>query len=170
MSQEAESLPQISFSVGGRLRQLCMAIALMLATYGIISIDKLPFKEAGLGTGFASVCVFYFYLKKAVVTIFNDRIEFTEFRSAAQVIKFADITKLEIEKSFSGKVPDRLYVTTRISGKEARTLLPNIYQDLFGALKKRLQKWHGDTLGVLHSLSDGSQDRDVWTVPGPKAK
>lgn len=167
MSPEAESLPPIRFSLGGRLWQLYVGIVLLVAGFALILIDALPFKEAIIVCLPLSVYLLYLYWKKATVIIFNDRVEFSELRAAPQVIMFADITKVESEQRY--RQPNQIFVTARISGKDKRILLPYVYSDTFDPLKKRLQKWHNDPLEVLHSLSDGSPGRDVWNAPKPKA-
>jgi hypothetical protein len=166
MAPEVESLPPIRFSLGGRLWQLCVAIGSVGATYALIFDDHLPFKDMIPVFIAADVIFIYLSLKKARVTIFDDRIEFTDFRATPEVIKFSDITNVERKQRY--KAPDQIYVTTKISGREERVLLPYVYSDTFDPLKKYLRKWHDDPLDVVHALSDGAQDRDVWNTPNSK--
>ena len=150
MSPAPESLPPIRFSLGGRLWQFYTAIVFMAAGFALIFVDWLPFKEAIPILIPLSVYFLYIYWKEATVVIFKDRVEFGEFRTELQVIKFTDITKLESEQRY--RQPNKIYLTKKSSGREERIPLPYVYKDTFEPLKKYLQKWHGDPQQVLHSL------------------
>jgi len=166
VSPEAENLPPIRFSLGGRAWQYCVAVASISATYALIFDDRLKPKSL-LGVSFAlSVAFIYLSFKKARVVIFADRVEFTDFHAKTEVIKFPDIAKVELR---SGNRSVETIITTRISGQERQVTLPYVYKTTFYAVRSYLQKWHGDPLAVVHALSDGSLDRNVWNAPSPKA-
>lgn len=146
---------------------MVVAIASILAVYILIFDDRLSFRADALFLAFLLAVIFiYLSVKKARITIFDDRLEFTEFRAPVEVIKFADITKIEMWKGYRSI---QTIVTTKVAGREVVTILPYVYNIPFYELRGRLQKWHDDPLGIVHSLSDGAQDRDVWNAPGSMA-
>jgi hypothetical protein len=166
MGSEPGNLPPVRFSLGGRPWQLCVAVASTLATYAFTFEDRFQPKEM-IAVFFVSAVIFiYLSFKKARIVIFDDRIEFTDFRAAIEVIRFSDITKVEL---ITGNRSVRTVLTAKISGGTKTRELPYVFKIPFYDLKKYLQKWHNDPLAVIHSLSDGSQDRDVWNAPNAKA-
>ena len=164
MNRTLEDLPPIRFSLGGRIWQMCAAAVSTLATYTCIFDDHLPFRSAGLAFFMLAACFMYLSFKKARVAIFSDRVEFTDFRAVNEVIGFSDIAKVELIR---GNRSLRTVVTTK--SRDRKIELPYVYKIPFYDLRRYLQKRYDDPLSVVHSLSDGSQDRDVWNAPNSKA-